>query len=90
MLMCDPVTRMRKILVMQSCTTTRKQFLRYRYRRENKTDEETLREHIANIFDEFPTLARYLSAFDPYFDKYEDEPAQKPYANVYTGMRQTG
>lgn len=59
MLMPDPVTKLPRFYVCQSCTKTIKQFHTYQYRKETAVDEELLREHVRNVNDDYPTCGRY-------------------------------
>lgn len=88
MLTPDPVTRRSSLYIMKSLMLVRKQFNRYRYRKETKMDEETLRENIANIFDEGPSLARYLTAFPPSGEAIQTEPeVSEMFRRSYGGIK---
>lgn len=65
MLTPDPVDNKPKFFVMANCEKTAKEFRMYRFRRETKTDEETLREHIRNVDDDRVTCARYMVMLEP-------------------------
>ena len=69
MLTPDPVSKQPRFFVMANCERTSKQFRMYRFRRETKTDEETLREHIRNVDDDFVTCARYMGMLEPDFQR---------------------
>jgi phage terminase large subunit-like protein len=69
---CDSVTGKPKIFIFKSCDYGSGEWIdgkpqgsvvwelgRYRYKKEQKSDEETLREQIANINDHFITCGRY-------------------------------
>jgi len=67
MLTPDPVSKQPRFFVMANCEKTIREFGRYRFRRETKTDEETLREHIRNVDDDRVTCARYMVMLEPDF-----------------------
>ena len=65
----DPVSKRPTFFVMANCEKTIKQFRTYRFRRETKIDEETLREHIRNVDDDWPTCGRYMAMLEPDFQE---------------------
>jgi len=67
----EPVSNSTRLKIFQSCSTAIEwidgkvtgsifwEFKRYRFRKEGKADEETFREHVANVDDDLITLLRY-------------------------------
>lgn len=67
----EPVSSSTRLKIFQSCSTAIEwidgkvtgsifwEFKRYRFRKEGKADEETFREHVANVDDDLITLLRY-------------------------------
>ena len=64
-LLPDPVTGKPTHYILESCDKLKLQYERYRYKRETKTDDESFREAVANVFDDLLTCDRYgMSAED--------------------------
>lgn len=61
----DPVTGKPTHFVFESCRRTVKQYETYRYKKETKADEETFREHVRNVDDDFVTCDRYGMCAEP-------------------------
>lgn len=64
-LLADPVTKKPTHFVFQSCTKTIKQYMTYRYKKETVADEETFREKVRNVDDDFVTCDRYGMMAEP-------------------------
>jgi len=61
----DPISGKPNHFVFSTCPKTVKQYMRYRYRKETKTDDELLREHVVNVDDDFVTCDRYGIMAEP-------------------------
>ena len=54
-----------RLYIMYSCPKTNKQMLRYQYKEETKADEQTFREQVRKVDDDFLDCLRYIVMSGP-------------------------